>query len=404
MPEASVIVLSFNSLPHLATCLDGLQRQTMTDREIIVVDNASIDGSPDLVHTRYPDVRLLRRTQNTGYASGCNLGFQHASGRVLAVIGPDCEPEPEWLEALCRACRRPGVGLATSMVALHNQPELINACGNDLHLLGLGFCRGLNDPRQMHVQPTTVASISGCSFAMPRSAFQQLGGFDEAFFMYCEDTDLSLRAWLAGYRVMYVPNSVTYHRYRVDVRPAKFYQLERNRYLVLLKNLRWLTLGSLLPGLIVGELLMWIYAVARGPAFWIEKVRAWRWIVAHWSWIRDRRQAMSTMRHSDDRQILLLMSPSLPEHQIVGEGRIGRLLGCLARAYFSAVLVLARMVAGLVQGQTSDQSLESPIELAQGAIEVEDHDTEEEDAAYHDQVEKTRHGERRDYGPQAIRE
>ena len=342
IPEASVIVLTYNSAAHLSACLSRLRRQTHRNFEVIVVDNASTDGSADLAVRCLAEAVLVRIPTNAGYAAGCNAGFRRARGAYLAVIGPDCEPEPEWLGALVDACREPGVGLATSMVRHHSNRSLINTSGNDVHLLGLGFCHGLDDPWQMHAQPATVASISGCSFAMPSQVFEDIGGFDEDFFMYCEDTDLSLRAWMAGYRIAYVPSSVAFHRYCLDVRPEKFFRLERNRYLVLFKNLRGSTVALLLPALLGGELMMWTYAALHGPAFLGAKLRAWWWLITHRGMIRERRGAIAMLRRRDDSLLLGLMTARLSDRQVLGASPISRGLGRVANAFFGVALNLVR--------------------------------------------------------------
>jgi GT2 family glycosyltransferase len=346
MPEASVIVLTYNSVASLSACLEGLRLQTHSDFEVIVIDNASSDGSADAAERCYPEAVVVRNATNIGYAAGCNMGFRCAGGAYLAVLGPDCEPEPGWLAGLIRACKAPGTGLATSMVRKHEDRSRINTCGNDVHVLGLGFCHGLDDEWQKHLQPGPVASISGCSFAIPRRVLEQVGGFDKDFFMYCEDTDLSLRVWLAGLRVVYEPSSVAFHHYRLDVRPQKFFHLERNRYLVLAKNLHMRALLRLAPALLVGELMMWTYAARHGPAFLGAKVRAWRWLICHRDRVRRRWAEIDAIRRCGDRVPLALMTPRLPDRQVLGTGGLARSLRGVANAFFRTFLALALRAAG----------------------------------------------------------
>jgi GT2 family glycosyltransferase len=346
MPEASVIVLTHNSAEVLPSCLEGLRRQTLRDFEVIVVDNASSDGSAEIAERCYPEAVVVRSIVNTGYAGGCNAGFRRAAGGCLAVIGPDCEPEPDWLSALVRACREPGVGLATSMVRHQAARDRINACGNDVHVLGLGFCHGMDDPWEEHMRPTTVASISGCAFAMPRAVFDRVGGFDDVFFMYCEDTDLSLRVWLAGCQVVYEPGSVVYHRYRLDMRPDKFFHLERNRYLVLARNLSGKAAVWLFPALLAGEMMMWAYAALHGGAFLAAKARAWRWLISNRAAVRVRRARLTTLRRDGGGVPLDLLTARLSDSQILGSSALIRPLGLVVNAFFAATLAVARRFAG----------------------------------------------------------
>jgi GT2 family glycosyltransferase len=338
--RATVIVVTYNSAEVVGDCLDALCRQDHQDREVVVVDNASTDGTAELVAVRYPLVTLVRNAVNTGYAGGCNRGFEVASGDVVAIIGPDCIADPGWLSGLVHACTQPNVGLATSTVTFFDDPERVNAAGNDVHVIGLGFCRGLGDEVGRHAEDGEVTSISGCAFAMSRQALDRLGGFDERFFMYCEDTDLSLRAWLAGYRVICASRSRARHRYRLDVHPGKFHLLERNRYLVLLQAFDARTLLRMTPALLSGELLMWMFAVLHGPAYLLAKARSWWWLIRHANAVRVRRMRTRQLRVRPDRDILRLLTTSIPGQQVLGTDGVSRVVGVVVNRWFRWMLDL----------------------------------------------------------------
>lgn len=264
--------------------------------EVLVVDNASSDDGVDLIKDLAPPVRVIRLQRNLGYAGGNNGGFAECRGQYVAVLNPDTEVEPDWLAALVDALERdPSAGLATSKILLFDRRDRVNTCGNEIHLTGLTFCRGLGAPAAAYSRPERVAAVSGAAFLIRRSLLATLGGFNERFFMYLEDTDLSWRAALAGYECLLVPTSIVYHHYAVHVSARKTFYLERNRYLMLLQNCRVSTLALLAPALLFGEVITWSYLAARGPAHIAAKLRAYGWLArnrAEWSKTRQRVQQL----------------------------------------------------------------------------------------------------------------
>jgi len=258
-PCASVIIVNYNGDATLERCLRSLCADG-GDYELIVVDNASTDGSADMVERDFAQVRLIRADANIGFGEGNNLGVRAATGQFLAFLNPDTVVEPGWLAALIAPLEAdPLIGLTTARVLLLDDPQRINTCGNEMHYTGLTLCRGMGAKRGALAEPADVDAVSGAAFAIRRDLYEALGGFDGSFFLYMEDADLSLRARLAGYRCRYVPAAVVYHAYTLRFGPRKTYYQERNRYLMLLKGMRWPTLLALLPAL-----LLTINAIASG--------------------------------------------------------------------------------------------------------------------------------------------
>ncbi len=136
--------------------------------------------------------------------------------------------------------------------------------------------------------------------------FEELGGFDEDFFLYMEDSDLSWRARLAGYRCIYTPDSVVYHDYTLHFGPRKTFYQERNRYLMLLKNLHWSSLAALLPVWLLAELVTWGFVLLRHRDQWRQKFEVYAWIVRHWDEIRAKRGRTQRLRARRDRDVLRL--------------------------------------------------------------------------------------------------
>ena len=293
--RASVIVVTYNSRSYIAACLRSIEAELGADDELIVVDNGSTDGTAALVRAEFPRARLVAGT-NIGYAAGNNQGAQLARGEHLVLLNPDTVVRPGTLAALLAPlAHRIDTALSTARVVHMRRPALINTCGNTMHYTGLTYCRGANRPAGEYAIPAEVDAVSGAAFAIRRAVFEALGGFDERLFMYVEDTDLSLRARLAGYRCVYVPQALVEHDYRPSYSPTKAFYLDRNRHLMLLKNLSRPTYLRMLPGLLLGEAVTWGFLLLRGPRFWGVKPRVYRaiWVErAHIRATRHQRQAL----------------------------------------------------------------------------------------------------------------
>ncbi len=351
---ASIIVVSYNSRKDLDRCLSSL-KVTLPERcEVIVVDNASADGSAGLVAERFPWVCLVPLSHNEGFAAANNRGVELAQGRYVVALNPDTEVAPGWLTALLEplvevqnvrrendesseAHRRP-VGMTTARILMMNAPTRVNTCGNTMHLTGITLCRGIrsmSDAAELAIV-SDVSAVSGACFAMPKHLWQLLGGLDTDFFTYLEDTDLSLRSRLAGYRCVYTPKSVVYHSYTGTFSARKFYYLERNRVLMLLKCLRGSTLLFLLPVLGIAEFMTWGYALRNGPAHIYSKLRAYGWLIVNARSIERKRYQVQLHRRVTDREVLAPSAWRLDMAQMAGPA-LGRLAGGSAEPYILRV-------------------------------------------------------------------
>jgi GT2 family glycosyltransferase len=334
--QVSVIIVSYNSRSHLTRCLSSVCADLGPGGEVIVVDNGSSDGSAELVAAGFPQARLVRST-NTGYAGGNNLGASLAQGEYLVFLNPDTEVEPGALAALVAPLAEGRAGLTTACIVHMDAPEIVNTCGNAVHISGLTTCRGAGQPRSAHAEPVEVAAVSGAAFAIRRALFTALSGFDERFFMYVEDTDLSLRARLAGHACLYIPAAVVRHAYAPAFSPSKVYHLDRNRHFMLLKNFRRDSYLRLLPALLLAELLTWGFMLMRGPAYWPVKLRVYRWL---WDELRSSvvRSHSSIPNSAAERELLRGLGSRL-----AFEGAAGPLLARLAGAFFQPAFALARL-------------------------------------------------------------
>lgn len=211
--ELSIIIVNYRSWNLLRACLESLLAEpptTFPDTQIIVVDNASGDGQFDAFAERFPSVTFVQNPTNGGFAQGCNLGAGHASGRELLFLNPDVVASPQALQDLLRLKHaQPGVRILTltqrdakgrRQKVFGPFPSLTTAWGVSRAVCRLLNPRSYPDPRRVEAKLLDVDWVSGSALMIDRTAFDQLGGWDERFWMYYEDVDLCLRAAALGFR------------------------------------------------------------------------------------------------------------------------------------------------------------------------------------------------------------
>jgi GT2 family glycosyltransferase len=304
-PRVSAVVLAFGNEPSLEACVWSLLASESVVLEVIVVDNqadaeviASIEG--------LPSVRIVRPGFNTGFAGGCNLGARSASSPVLAFVNSDAQVDKRCLAALAEALEDPEAGLVCASVRMAKDPGVVNAVGNPVHFLYFSWAGGFGDRADLHTEPGLVASITGATFAVRREFWKELGGFDERYFLYQEDVDLSMRTWLAGKQVRYVPTAIALHDYEFGRTDTKFYYLERNRLMNLLTFPERRTLVRI-AGLALGVELALIAAAAKGG--WArQKLRGYRWLAQNHAYIRSRRRDIQSHRIRSDADMAEVLS------------------------------------------------------------------------------------------------
>lgn len=335
----SVIVVTYNSRAYIRRCIESILGQLGRDDELIVVDCGSTDGTPEVAES-YGLAQVIRTT-NRGYAGGNNLGAAAAQGAYLVFLNPDTHLRPGALAALVAPLRGDGPdALSTACVVHMRQPSVVNACGNTLHIAGLAYCRGANQQAALYRASAEVDAVSGAAFGVRRAVFEQLGGFDEQFFMYVEDTDLSWRARLAGYRVRYAADAVVEHDYRVSYSPRKAFYLDRNRHIMLLKNLGRRAYLRLLPALLAAEVITWGYMLMQGPRFWLVKPQVYAALLAERRSIRARRRAAQALRRAPDGVVMAGFAVHLEFQQLAGAA-ISRAAAVVFDPFFSAARRMA---------------------------------------------------------------
>jgi GT2 family glycosyltransferase len=213
-PLVSVIIPNLNGAQHLQVCLASLRSQTYAPVEVIVADNGSTDGSLALVARDFPEVRVLALGENRGFTGACNAGMRAARGEAVILLNNDTEADAHWLEEVMLAFRRhPDAGIVASKMLLFDRRDTFHTAGDFYRLNGIPGNRGVwqRDEGQ-YDHEEYVFSANGGSAAYRRVMLDQVGLLDEEFFYSCEDLDLAWRAQLAGWRCIYAPRAIVYHK------------------------------------------------------------------------------------------------------------------------------------------------------------------------------------------------
>ncbi len=232
---ATVAVPTLLADASLRDCIAGLRSQTRQDFETIIIDNSGrgLAGSLGM-----EGVRVISMPGNSGFGAAINRAFEQSSTPFLITLNDDAVPSPGWLAALVAAAESDtGIGMCASQVRLDQ--SALDSAGMLIYGDGSSKQRGHGEPAAHYSRQEEVLLPSASAALYRRAMLDQIGLFDEHFFLYCEDTDLGLRARRAGWRCLYVPEAVVEHRYshsagRVSL--LKAYYVERNRILVAMKN------------------------------------------------------------------------------------------------------------------------------------------------------------------------
>ncbi len=282
MPKVSIIIVNYNGLHFMRELLESVRHQSYRDYEVILVDNASRDGSADFIRENYDWVRLLELRENVGFAEGNNAGARVANGDYLALLNPDTVVDECWLsELVCAIESDPGLGAAVSKIYIAGRECTLDCAGAEFNNIGYFWGRGSNEiDRGQYDDLTEVGGATACSMILRREYLKGMPLFDKSFFGYYEEFELSLRILGRGHRIVYVPKSIVYHKRSGIVRkqssnPQLYQQWfsNRNRLKILAKYYPLSVLAKNLP-LIFLSLVYWdgVFLLRRGPGYFLSAV------------------------------------------------------------------------------------------------------------------------------------
>lgn len=210
----SVIIPHWNGKQHLQVCLSALRRQSHQAHEVILVDNGSTDGSQQFIREFFPEVKLLELGRNLGFTGACNAGYRVARGEYIALLNNDTEADPNWLGSVVDGfCRYPRAGIIASKLLLFERRDHLHAAGDFYRVDGIPGNRGAwqRDEGQYDKEEEVFGACAAAAIYR-RQMLDEVGFLDDAFYFSCEDVDLAWRAQLHGWRVIYLPQAIVYHK------------------------------------------------------------------------------------------------------------------------------------------------------------------------------------------------
>lgn len=239
--RASIIIVNWNGRQYLERCLSAVASQTYSSYETILVDNASCDGSIELARRIYPDIRIVENERNRGFAAGNNDGIRIAQGEYIVTLNNDAIPKQNWLaELVAVADADDSVGMVASKMLFYDWPDIINSTGISLDLAAIAWDRLGGKPAECS-ETVPVEIFGPCAGAAlyKKRMLDDIGLFDEDFFMYLEDVDLAWRARLRGWRCIYAPMAEVLHVHSASSIEGSCFKnrlLGRNKVWVVIKN------------------------------------------------------------------------------------------------------------------------------------------------------------------------
>jgi GT2 family glycosyltransferase len=342
LTRLSVVVVTYNCRGAVGRSLPALAGQLAEGDELIVVDNASVDGTPAAVRELAPEATVVEPGRNLGFCAGCNLGAERASGELLLFLNPDAVAGPGFGEAIRRPLEDGRRWAAWMGLVTAEGGRVVNTEGGVVHFTGIAWAGGAGRRLESGgggVARREVGFASGACLAIPRERWEGAGGFPMEFFLYHEDVDLSLRLRLAGGGVGIEPAAAVDHEYEFEKGPAKWRYMERNRWATIVRTYPAPLIALIAPALVATELAL--VGVSIGGGWGRQKLLAWadviRWLPRL---VRERRaiQAGRGIRSGEFAEALTaeLTSPYLG--RIAGAAPLRWAL----RAYWSAVRALLR--------------------------------------------------------------
>jgi GT2 family glycosyltransferase len=287
-----------------------LYRQEFQDFHTIVVDNGSSDESVPFIREQYPQVTVICLEKNTGFSAAVNAGIAAANTPYVALLNNDTEVHPLWLSEIVRAIDdAPQAGSAASKILFYPETESVNSAGDEFSFFGVADqIRLKRGDSNLFNESTYVFSACAAAALYRKQLFETIGWFDEAFFAYQEDVDIGFRAQLAGYRCLFVPKAIVYHKHEMTssrVPSLRIYLNDRNKYFVLIKNLPTRLILFCLPLIAAQEAFCFIKALRRG--YLGVYFKALKDVWSHFPQMLRNRRYIQTHRVVDDAYVRKLM-------------------------------------------------------------------------------------------------
>ncbi len=345
---------------YLAECFASIKKQDYAGAmKIFITDNETTEESYGYLKSILSEAEIWRNNNNDGFAKGNNdcvklalaQGFDYVVlFNMDTVLEPDCvrkmaeEAEDKILDSRLRGNDKNEIGAVQARLMLYNDKNIINSLGNVTHFLGFGYASGYNEKFKSPLPPllkeAEICYPSGAAVLFTKEALKKVGLFDEDFWMYNEDQDLGWRLWLAGFKCVLAPEGVAYHKYEFSRSIKKYYFMDRNRIIAMLKNYHWLTLLVISPAFFIMELGLLFFSFSNG--WFKEKINVYKYFLnlKNWRYIINARAHAQKLRQVKDKDIIKLFSGKI-WYQEIGDGRL-KIANLVFGAYWRVIRVLIR--------------------------------------------------------------
>ena len=305
--KVAVLVINYNGKHYLRECLNSLKNQTYSDYYVYVVDNGSVDGSVEYVKGHFPWVRVIAFRENLGFAKAYNETIKTVDADLVALLNNDTRVDKRWLQELVSAILEDElIATVGSKILLYDNPQLLNHAGAKITSIGGGFDIGLYDEdcERFNVKKY-VGAACGAAMLVRKDLFLKIRGFDEDFFAYFEDTDFCWRAWLHGFKVIYVPTAIVYHKFGGSWgprnNPNRLFLGQRNRLISMIKNLEFKNLCKAIPISLSYDVLRSLILIARrNIQGFFGMVKANFWIIINSKKIVVKRRIVQSYKRISD--------------------------------------------------------------------------------------------------------
>ena len=320
----SIIIVNFNGKSFLKDCLASVLRQDYPAFEIIVVDNASTDGSIEFLNENFPQARVIKSNKNLGFAGGNNFGVKNAKGEMIVLLNNDTIVHQGWLQGLANAIADESVAIASSLIKTEGIPDKYYEKNGSINFLGHNIMRIFDEP-------TDIFFAGGASLIFKKNVFGL--PFDEDYFVYGEDVYLGLRTRFMGLQVKHTNDSKLDHIGNGTSRNQKnefltFYQ-ERNRILNTFLFFSPTTIIKVIPFLIFNCFAKCIASIVGLKYSLFGLLRAYSWLLFNISTIARKRAALKLERRADETEVIRYMTGKLTN----GESSVGKLINVISILY-----------------------------------------------------------------------
>jgi len=328
-PLVSVVIVNWNGEDLLPTCIQSVVDQQYSSIEIIVVDNASTDSSVQAIARNFPNVTVIQNSFNAGFAQGCNRGAEIARGEFILFLNTDAWLETDFFAPIIERFQTdPSIAAITPKLLRADDPARLDSCGSlwsvSTWLYHFGY--GKDAAEEIYNVPQLFFALKGAVLMIRTSSFRGVGGFDNDFWCYYEETDLCHRLWLAGYTCMYYPKSTAYHQGAATAKKVNnafiHYHNFKNQLQSFIKNFSLLNLSWILPThILLMVFLSAAWAMQGKIQHALSGYRAIGWTMQHLRAILKKRNATQKMRRIPDHAYLPLVtstpSPSFYIHAVI---------------------------------------------------------------------------------------